>query len=318
MWILDLNREGDEGEWFQIDPYIQGSLPPSVAYHTMVYAEIANLIIVFGGLHWNETNASNTDILRNDDRRCFKDAQGLPDTYNGTTEVEFLEAMVTKCQHANFCCQLTEQGTPPDIIGDDTIRTTEGALNLTAISTMCRQICKTNQFNADFSPIMSEGIWAFSTNKCPGNCSGHGVCEMSQCVCKTSWYGIDCSMPRCPGSTCYAHSKTKEQFCVHCSQHGECVQGTCECFPGWGYDDCAAYLCEDNCSSTAIDVHGVCVEDFPVHQCHCYPPWSGSTCSDLLCLNDCSGRGTCVDGLCQCEIGFYGEDCSLFVLALTD
>lgn len=31
------------------------------------------------------------------------------------------------------------------------------------------------------------------------------------------------------------------------------------------------------------------------------------------CYNSCSGRGTCVLGACQCQRGFFGLDCSLFV-----
>jgi len=324
MWILDLSRTGDDGEWFQIDPYIQGDRPPAVAYHTMVYDHVADVMVLFGGLHWLETNASNTDILRNSDRRCFKDAQGLPESYSGLPEAEFLNAMQAKCRDTDFCCQLTEFWPPadnqtvwpPSVLDNIQIRTEAGALNVTAISTMCRSTCSAKQFQADFTVDVMDGVWVFDTNKCVGGCSGNGVCEMSQCICRPGWYGIDCSMPRCPGSTCYTHSKTREQFCVECSQHGKCVRGACVCLPGWGFDDCSAYLCEDNCSSTPTDVHGICVEDFPIHQCHCLPPWGGHKCDQLGCLNQCSGRGTCTGGVCQCEDGFHGDDCSVFMMRI--
>merc|ERR1712070_1068359 len=114
---------------------------------------------------------------------------------------------------------------------------------------------------------MNEGVWILSTDECPGNCSGHGRCEFTQCICELGWYGIDCSLPRCPGSICYAQSRTKEQFCVECSAHGRCINGTCACFPGWGFDDCSTPECPVNCSTTPTEVRGVCVEDFPVHQC---------------------------------------------------
>jgi hypothetical protein len=326
MWILDLSRTGDDGEWFQIDPYIQGDRPPSIAYHTMVYDHVVDVMVMFGGLHWLKTNASNTDTLRNADRRCFKDAQGLPESYNGWLETDFLKAMKDKCQATDFCCQLTEGWPPPNnetiwppkILDNQTIRTDAGSLDLTNISTMCRSTCSAKQFQAEFSVEVMDGVWKFDTNKCVGGCSGNGVCEMSQCICQTEWYGVDCSMPRCPGSTCYTHPKTREQFCVECSQHGKCVRGACVCLPGWGFDDCSAYLCEDNCSSTPTDSRGVCVEDFPVHQCHCFPPWGGHKCDELNCLNECSGRGTCTGGVCQCEDGFYGDDCSVYVISIVD
>ena len=35
------------------------------------------------------------------------------------------------------------------------------------------------------------------------------------------------------------------------------------------------------------------------------------TTVEITCLNDCSGRGSCsAIGTCQCQVGFYGSDCS--------
>jgi len=316
MWVLDLMRPAEDRIWTRIDPYIEGRLPPEMSFLTMSYAEKMNLIVVFGGLIWKETDLTETDKLRNIDRRCLKEAQGLPENQQGKSEQEFLSKMRQLCADSEFCCALTAQAVPPRIVGNMVIRTDTGALNLTAISTMCRFDCEQKAFFAEFYPIMSEGVWVFQTDTCPGDCSGNGYCDMSQCVCKPFWYGIDCSQPRCPGSTCYTHAKTKEQFCIDCSQHGRCINGECQCFPGWGYQDCSAPLCEGNCSSTPYETRGVCVDDFPVHQCHCFDRWSGFNCSTLLCLNDCSGRGQCLDGVCTCDTGFYGEDCSLFVFKI--
>eukprot|EP00913_Durusdinium_trenchii_P032381 g30318.t1 len=149
------------------------------------------------------------------------------------------------------------------------IRTTENALNLTAISALCRADCEANAFFPEFYPVISEGVWTFNMSSCPNNCNNHGRCDFSQCVCEPPWYGADCSLRKCPGTN------------------------ACVCDPGWSYEDCS---------------------DFPVHQCHCFGRYSGYNCSELLCLNACSGRGICVNGMCQCEIGFHGDDCSIFMI----
>lgn len=162
--------------------------------------------------------------------------------------------------------------------------------------------------------MISEGVWTFNMSSCPNNCNGHGRCDFSQCVCEPPWYGADCSLRKCPGTVCYSDSSTKEQFCLECSSRGKCVNSECICDPGWSYEDCSVPLCENNCSSTTFVQRGVCVEDFPVHQCHCFGRFSGYTCNELLCLNACSGRGVCNQGVCQCENGFHGDDCSIFMI----
>ncbi|CAJ1433355.1 unnamed protein product [Effrenium voratum] len=319
LWILHVKRVGVERTWTQIDKFFPGVRPPAVSFHTMVYVEELDTAYVFGGLHWKSTDRLETDRLRNIDRRCLKEAQGLPMTEHGSSEVAFLTKMVAKCAASGFCCILTaglrSLGQAPGMwMSGMKIRTADYALNLTAISTLCRSDCEANAFFPEFYPIISEGVWTFNMSSCPNNCNGNGRCDFSQCVCEPPWYGADCSLRKCPGTVCYADSSTKEQFCLECSSHGRCINSRCLCDPGWSYSDCSVPLCEDNCSSTPLMQRGVCVEDFPVHQCHCFGRYSGYTCNELLCLNACSGRGVCVNGMCQCELGFHGDDCSIFMI----
>lgn len=319
LWILNVKRPGVERSWTQIDKFFPGVKPPAVAFHTMVYVEELDTAYVFGGLIWKRTDLAETDRLRNIDRRCLKEAQGLPMTEHGLSERIFLAKMVAKCTGSNFCCPLTESvrasGQPPPVhMSGIKIRTDQNALNLTAISTLCRSDCEANAFFPEFYPVISEGVWTFNMSSCPNNCNGHGRCDFSQCVCEPPWYGADCSLRKCPGTVCYSDSSTKEQFCLECSSRGKCVNSECICDPGWSYEDCSVPLCENNCSSTTFVQRGVCVEDFPVHQCHCFGRFSGYTCNELLCLNACSGRGVCNQGVCQCENGFHGDDCSIFMI----
>lgn len=318
MWVLNVMRESGTKErvWARIDQFFEGLRPPTMSYHTMLYSEARNEIIVFGGLNWKETDLARSDVLRNVDRRCFKKAQGLPQLYDGESEANFMSMMMKACRETNFCCLVGHSEAPPAWVNGTRIRSASGALNLTALSLLCSKECDEKAFNAQFYAKMIEGVWIFQSDICPGNCSGHGYCELSQCVCKPEWYGIDCSQRRCPGSTCYTDQLSKEQFCVECSSHGRCIGGECSCFPGWGFNDCSAVMCEANCSSTPTETRGVCVEDFPVHQCVCTGAWSGSRCDQLLCLNACSGHGKCQDGVCKCEKHFAGEDCSVWTFAI--
>jgi len=316
IWLLDVMRGREERAWTRIDPYLVGVQPPSMSYHSMVYSEDLNLVVVFGGLHWRQTNLTESDRVRNIDRRCFKEAQGLPQNHRDADEAVFVNRMKQLCNIAAFCCVLTQQGGIPDSIDGIATRNSTGDLDLLAISAICRGDCERKAFFPEFYPIMVEGVWGFKTDVCLHGCSGNGYCDMGFCVCRPPWYGRDCSQRRCPGSTCYTHPRSTEQYCVECSQHGRCIHGDCVCFPGWGYADCSTALCEANCSSTPTAAHGICVEDFPTSQCHCFGQWSGPNCSELLCLNGCSRHGQCVGGLCQCDAGYHGADCSLFFLSL--
>ncbi|CAE8583982.1 unnamed protein product, partial [Polarella glacialis] len=72
--------------------------------------------------------------------------------------------------------------------GNTRIRTSTGALNLTAVSDVCRTDCSEKAFYPEFYPIMSEGVWSLNMSSCPGNCNGHGMCDFSQCVCEPGFY----------------------------------------------------------------------------------------------------------------------------------
>lgn len=328
MWVLNLMREDPEDRvWTRIDHFFIGNKPPPLTHGSVLYLEDLRQIVVIGGLTWNPTDLAAADHRNNVDRRCLKEAQGLPEMYQGMQEATFLSKMRKLCLDKNvvFCCaisQFAKEGEdyfpPEDYIDAFLVRTDKGYLNLTALSILCRQDCENNLFITEFKPNAVEGVYTFSVEACENNCSSHGTCDLSQCVCEPDWYGVDCSLPRCPGSVCYTHPRTKEQFCIDCSQHGRCIDGTCDCFTGWGRLDCSAPMCEANCSSTPDITRGVCVEDYPVSQCSCVGRWSGYNCSDLLCLNGCGGRGRCLNGQCACDRPYFGDDCSLFIFEPKD
>ncbi|KAF4656413.1 hypothetical protein FOZ61_006999 [Perkinsus olseni] len=78
MWILDVQRSPRGArQWSRIDGTIRGRKPPPAAYHTLNYASTAtgDMVVLLGGLTWSKTRIAETDVLRDLDRRCFKQAK---------------------------------------------------------------------------------------------------------------------------------------------------------------------------------------------------------------------------------------------------
>ncbi|TSL04381.1 Teneurin-2 [Bagarius yarrelli] len=122
-------------------------------------------------------------------------------------------------------------------------------------------------------------------------CSGHGTCVSGQCLCKPSWTGPLCDVPRsqCPDQ-CHGHGVYSADT------------GLCTCQPNWMGPDCSTEVCSADCGS-----HGVCVSGV----CHCEEGWAGAACDQRLCNPLCVKHGTCRDGKCQCEQGWNGEHCTI-------
>ncbi|KAG7456964.1 hypothetical protein MATL_G00241500 [Megalops atlanticus] len=144
-------------------------------------------------------------------------------------------------------------------------------------------------FNMDVCGCVCEEGWTgknCSEPRCPGDCSGQGVCVEGECVCDRDLGGENCSEPRCPGD---------------CSGRGLCIDGECVCEEAYSGDDCSSGRCLNDCTDQGVCVNGTC-------QCH--PGFTGEDCALATCPNNCSQRGTCRRGMCACQEGFGGDDCS--------
>ena len=93
------------------------------------------------------------------------------------------------------------------------------------------------------------------------------------------------------------------------------MNGKCVCYEGYAGEDCSMKECPNNCSGTD---NGKCIYMKPTSQCECNQSKrrGGDDCSVTFCLNTCGLNGECDEhtGVCVCEKGYYGEDCSLFII----
>ncbi|MFT7801650.1 tenascin-R-like isoform X1 [Arapaima gigas] len=125
-----------------------------------------------------------------------------------------------------------------------------------------------------------------SEPRCPGDCSGQGVCVEGECVCDGDFTGDNCSEPRCPSD---------------CSGRGLCVDGECVCEEAYGGEDCSLGRCLNDCSDQGMCINGTC---------RCNPGYLGEDCSLAPCTTNCSQKESCKTGTCACPEGFIGDDCS--------
>ncbi|CAK9077426.1 unnamed protein product [Durusdinium trenchii] len=166
-----------------------------------------------------------------------------------------------------------------------------------------------------------------ATVTCEADCSGHGTCEETGCVCGDEWTGSICDIPRC------------EQ---NCNQRGMCIHGQCICQEGWHGSACHIKRCPNDCSGAGYCFNGAC---------RCSAGFGGPNCTEVLsvhgsvvvklkisrptqprpgmdgfeetsslhqladqkCPENCNQRGVCSPaGKCRCDAGYSGPACEAF------
>ena len=304
-WTYDMS----ERKWQRIDTkWISNSFPPNTSFHSL--SVDGNSVMVFGGLRWTQSNTTASDALTDADRRCLMLARAvLLVTCSGEEITAGSFATAAACAVAKakadirdqclaasstFCCSAVPQMAT--------------FLTLAAVSVACDSACTTAAFEPELTLTFSESLWVADLVQCEHGCSGHGSCELGICKCQPGWTGRDCSIPACVGGFCYFDADSLDQFCVACSGNGECGDDSaCTCSTGWTGSDCATATTE--CAVTGQ----LLATEYPINQCVCDDRFSGTSCGTQLCLNGCNAKGNCTSGACQCEQGFYGDDCSVFL-----
>ena len=118
------------------------------------------------------------------------------------------------------------------------------------------------QFNKD--------IYLLPLDNCWQNCNGNGGCNTGRCTCKNGYYGEACEYINCPNSLIFVDIDTiNNQLTHHCSLHGECIDAKCRCNKDYIGLDCGHQRCKNNCSNTADETFGTCVENYPMNYCLC-------------------------------------------------
>ncbi|KAF4659822.1 hypothetical protein FOL46_006439 [Perkinsus olseni] len=133
------------------------------------YASTAtgDMVVLLGGLTWSKTRIAETDVLRDLDRRCFKQAKDI---------------------YSQFC---TEDGSSCDL--DRAFESIEMQCNTTNserdgenhVGTFCCEV--------DTTDLRYAGHFC-EREMCVSDCSGHGDCIAGECRCHEFYYGDDCSI----------------------------------------------------------------------------------------------------------------------------
>jgi hypothetical protein len=120
---------------------------------------------------------------------------------------------------------------------------------------------------------------------CPGNCTGHGTCSNSTCLCDAGFSGPDCAVAGCINN---------------CTMHGTCTSnGTCACDPGHFGLDCS--LTDLRCGSVGnCSGHGSCVDPGNGQW------WSGAERDPDLWEDDAGSRHWARSDTQQCLVDWYG------------
>lgn len=159
--------------------------------------------------------------------------------------------------------------------------------------------------------VMSAGLQYFTLSR---NCSNVSTisnveaCFYGKYICRTGYRGATCSEPACPNTLSLFDPQTYTQILHECNNRGTCSNGTCICDQYWTGEDCSIY--------TRKLCYGMLIQNRPVSNCECREQArGGNSCEVVFCYNDCSGQGTCLpSGECQCKTGYYGKDCSIFII----
>ena len=162
-----------------------------------------------------------------------------------------------------------------------------------------------------------ENLYILYSNECKNDCSGNGICDFGICFCNEGFWGDDCKNKLCPKSLCFNdHDFHMNQECIHCSGNGKCLEnGECQCNEEYTGEDCSIRKCLNDCSG---EPYGKCIVRKPASQCECNQELKrgGDDCSLIFCLNNCGDEGICdkTKGNCRCSSGYYGADCSVYVV----
>lgn len=175
--------------------------------------------------------------------------------------------------------------------------------------------------------------WASSTTCCPNDCSNHGTCDSSTCICNcmTGWGASsdiafykapDCSARTCPYAKSWVDLPTASitaHAVAECSDMGLCNRdlGKCMCFPGFEGDACQRNTCHNGCSGNgqcvSLKQAGTMSAAMPISANVAYggSPDTVTWDEDMLhgCVCDSSWTVGLASGETQ-EAEYFGPDCS--------
>jgi len=163
------------------------------------------------------------------------------------------------------------------------------------------------EWNAATRQCACSGSWVGAlcdVQRCPGDCTGRGMCLSGKCICNPQHFGDSCQHARCPED---------------CSGHGYCFSGKCQCSGNFGGDNCLLQVHSANVVRFKLARKTPLTKGPPVELSSLRATAATSKSQNSLiswqtqqqCPGDCSQQGACIKGKCLCHLGYQGGDCSI-------
>jgi len=160
-----------------------------------------------------------------------------------------------------------------------------------------------------------------STDKCPNDCSGKGVCLIGECKCQSGYTGLDCSQTIGGGTLLSVVAKNLAAADAEQKANQTASQPRFRASLGASLADRSTSMKSVfKTSGVSSGIHSVAKRTSEQT-----PRSAGeglrfrSTSRDSLsakgptCPNSCSGNGVCSEGVCFCNPGWENADCSLAI-----
>jgi len=327
LWIYDIERPVGIRKWQRLDNTFhlaKDETPGKLAFHSAVWTEELNRMIVFGGITWTQTDLNETDSWRDRDRRCFKAAKDLPSVYHDTMmrkahpdeemlvlkgypaiAADLIRSLKENCAVRRLCCELADNMPEPQSPDERTIWNYAYDPNN---PDQCLKNFKEPQCRRLVIPqekVVTEVVDQTTGQRVQktydlivrsGPAKNYFDLTVMSTLCRDLCVGEMFIPDFRPNLQLGVWNLRPDKCPNECSGNGVCEFSHCVCNPGWTGPDCSVEVC-------------------PGSTCYTDPD-----SQEYFCL-ECSQRGSCVSATdyqsgktirkCVCHAGWAGEDCSM-------
>jgi hypothetical protein len=141
-------------------------------------------LLVYGGAYWQETNITFSDEVYKAKNKFFEECRNV---MNDRSLIEQAAAAI----EGRVYNELTIADMGTERWNEQFFKTFHRCFNLTVYPPfpfLERRI----KYNSN--------VYFISTNDCPEDCNGDGLCTLGRCTCKNGLHGLSCNLNNCPNS----------------------------------------------------------------------------------------------------------------------